>query len=458
VRLLPFRSAPPRPTVVTRAPRPARLVVVAFAIAIALGTLVLLLPIATEDRTSIGFADALFTATSAVCVTGLTVADTASTWSTFGEVSIIVLVQIGGFGIMTLSALIALMLSRRLGIRQRLVTQAEGTRVDLGDVKRVVLSVATVSALFEVATAFVLTWRFWSTGDEGLGRAAYLGVFHAVSAFNNAGFALFENGLVAFVSDWWIVGAVGVSVTAGALGFPVMVELRRELRQPSTWSLHTKLTLLTTAVLVVAGMVLFLMCEWTNDATLGPLSTGDKLLAGWFQGIVPRSAGFNTLDYGAMNHSTWLVTDALMLIGGGSASTAGGIKVTTFALLALVLWAEVRGEPDVNAFGRRIPTAAQRQAISIVLLAIGAVVIGTFLLLTLEERLDGSVALFETLSAFSTAGLSTGATPALPTSAHMVLVVLMFLGRIGPITLFAALVLRERTRLYRYAHERPIIG
>jgi potassium uptake TrkH family protein len=432
-------------------------VVGAFAAAITLGTVALLAPVATEDGGSAGLVDALFTATSAVCVTGLTVVDTPSHWSTFGEVTILVLVQVGGFGIMTLSSLIALMLSRRLGLRQRMVAQAEAHSVHLGDVRRVVVTVAVFSALFETLTAIVLTWRFAQAGDTDWPRAVYLGVFHAVSAFNNAGFSLFTDNLVGFVTDWWVTLAVGVTVIAGGLGFPVLFELWREFRRPVRWSMHTKMTLLTTVALIVGGTVLVLVCEWTNDATLGPLAIPDKLLAGWFQAVSPRTAGFNSVDYGAMNHSTWIVTDALMLIGGGSASTAGGVKVTTFALLAFVVWAEVRGEPDVNAFRRRIPTAAQRQAISIVLLALGAVLTGTFLLLAFAD-LEGSAALFESVSAFATVGLTTGVTPDLPGSAHGVLVALMFLGRVGPVTLFAALVLRERRRLYRFAHERPIIG
>jgi len=441
----------------SKALSPARVVVLAFAAAIVVGTVLLMLPIATASGEITSPGEALFTATSAVCVTGLTVVDTATHWSTFGQVTIMVLIQVGGFGIMTLSSLVALTLSRRLGLRQRLMAQAETGTMDSGEVRRVLIGVASFSLLFESVAALTLTWRFWTDGDVSLGRAAYLGVFHAVSSFNNAGFALFSNNLMDFVTDWWVCITIGFAVIAGGIGFPVWIELRESLLNPKRWSLHTKLTVGTTIVLLVGGTILIAAGEWNNPGTLGPLSTPDRLLASFFQSVQPRTAGFNTLDYGQMSEGTWLVTDALMLIGGGSASTAGGIKVATFALLGFVIWSEVRGEPDVNAFGRRIPNAAQRQAVTLVLLAVGAVITATLGLMLLAD-IDLGPALFEALSAFSTVGLSTGITPNLGAPAQMILVALMFLGRVGPITLFAALVLREHGRRYRFPHERPIIG
>jgi potassium uptake TrkH family protein len=453
----PERDYNGRVSLTSRALSPSRVVVLAFAAAIAVGTLLLMLPASTASGSITNPGEALFTATSAVCVTGLTVVDTATHWSTFGQVVIMLLVQIGGFGIMTLSSLVALTLSRKLGLRQRLFAQAETGTNDPGEVRRVLIGVAAFSLLFESVAAVILTWRFWVDTDVSLGRATYLGVFHAVTSFNNAGFALFSDNLMGFVTDWWLCITVGLAVIAGGIGFPVWMELRESLLRPKRWSLHTKLTVGTTAVLLLVGTVLILACEWSNPATLGGLSDPDKFLASWFASVQPRTAGFNALDYAQMRESSWLVTDALMLIGGGSASTAGGIKVTTFALLGFVIWAEVRGEPDVNAFGRRIPNTAQRQAVTLVLLAVGAVITATFALVLLAD-VGLAQALFEALSAFSTVGLSTGITPALGTPAQMILVALMFLGRVGPITLFAALVLREHGRRYRFPHERPIIG
>jgi Trk-type K+ transport system membrane component len=237
----------------------------------------------------------------------------------------------------------------------------------------------------------------------------------------------------------------------------VWAEIARELRRPHDWTLHTKLTLLTTVVLLLAGWALFAWFEWTNPATLGALSSEDTAVNALFQSITPRTAGFNSIDIAAMREPSRLLTEVLMFIGGGSGSTAGGIKVTTFALLGFVMWAEVRGDPDVVVFARRVPTSAQRQALTIALLAIGAVVAATMVLMAVSGIRRADV-LFEAVSAFGTVGLSAGATPRFPTSGHVILILLMLLGRVGPITLFAALVLRERRRLYRHPEERPIIG
>jgi trk system potassium uptake protein TrkH len=440
----------------SRATNPGRFVVLAFAAAILVGTVLLLSPFATEEGTT-GLLDALFTATSAVCVTGLIVVDTPTHWTTFGELAILGLIQLGGFGIMTLSSLVALVLSRRLGLRQRVRAQAETQALDLGDVRRVVLGVAAFSVVFESVAAVLLTWRFWTEQDVSLTTALYRGVFHAISAFNNAGFSLFSDSLAGWGTDAWVLLTVATAVVLGGLGFPVLIELRANPRRPSRWSIHTKFTVGTTAVLIVIGAALITTAEWSNGDTIGGLASHEKVLNGLFHAVMPRTAGFHSMDVGLMREESLLVTDALMLIGGGSASTAGGIKVTTFALLGFVVWAELRGDPDVNAFGRRIPTPTQRQALTIVLMAIGAVITATFALLATSE-IALSHALFEALSAFSTVGLSTGVTPDLSAASHAVLVALMFLGRVGPITLFAALVLRERARLYRFPHERPIIG
>ena len=347
------------PSAVTRRLRlrhPAQLVTVAFAAAIAVGTLLLYLPVSRAGPGGASPLTALFTATSAVCVTGHIVVDTSTYWSRFGQVMIMVLVQLGGFGIMTLASLVALFLSRKLGLFRRIVAQAETGALDLGDVRRVLRGVAAWTVFFETSAAVILTGRFWITYDEPLLSALWLGLFHAVTAFNNAGFALWSDNLVRFVADPWVSITVGVAVIAGGIGFPVLNELRRNLRRPKRWSLHTKLVLFATAGLLVIGMAAVAAFEWSNPSTLGPLDVPGKLLASFFQSVTPRTAGFNTIDYAAVDDTTLLVTDALMFIGTGPASTGGGIKVTTFALLGFVIWSEVRGEQDVVLFGRRSPT------------------------------------------------------------------------------------------------------
>jgi potassium uptake TrkH family protein len=436
---------------------PAQLVVVAFGVAILIGASLLMLPFATEAPGSTSFLTAAFTSTSAICVTGLIVVDTPVYWTQFGQVVILALIQIGGFGIMTLASLLAILLVRRLGLRGRLLAQAETGTLGLGDVRRVVRGVFAFSLLFETLAALVLAIRLLVTYDYSVGSAIYHGVFTSVSAFNNAGFALWSDSLVQFVADGWVSVTIALAIIAGGIGFPVWIELRREFSRPRLWSLHTKLTLSVTGLLIFVGFVLVLAFEWSNSRTLGQLDAPGKLLASFFQGVTPRTAGFNSLDYGQMTDETLLVTDALMFIGAGSASTGGGIKVTTLAVLALMVWAEMRGEPELNAFGRRIPPHAQRQALAVGLIGFGALALCT-LVLVVVSPFGLSETVFESASAFGTVGLSTGITGKLPEAGQIALIVLMYLGRTGPLTLATALALRERERRIRYAEARPIIG
>lgn len=428
-----------------------------FGAAVALGTVLLMLPLSRTGDGGASFVTALFTSTSAVCVTGLIVVDTPSYWSTFGEIVILALIQIGGLGIMTFASLLGVLVSRRMGLRTRLTAAAETKAVGLGDVRAVVTGVVKVSLLFEVVVAVCLFARLWLGYGESPGRAAYLGVFHSVSAFNNAGFALYSDSLIGFVSDPWVCLPIAVAVIAGGLGFPVWFELRREMARPNDWSLHTKMTLSVTGTLLVAGTVFVTASEWSNPGTLGALDAPGRLLAGFFHAVMPRTAGFNALDYAQMHEGTLLGTVVLMFIGGGSAGTAGGIKVTTFILLFFVIYTEVRGERNVTAFDRQIGDRVTRQALTVALLSVG-LVMGATLVLLQVTGLPTSDVLFETTSAFATVGLSTGITADLPTAAHLVLVALMFVGRLGPITLVSSLALREGQRRYELPEGRPLIG
>ncbi|MEV4708659.1 potassium transporter TrkG [Actinoplanes sp. NPDC049316] len=436
---------------------PARLVVLGFAAAVLIGSGLLALPFATESGRSAGTVTALFTATSAVCVTGLVVVDTGTYWSAFGEAVILGLIQVGGFGIMTLAALLGLLVARRLRMRLQLGTQAETKSMGVGQVRRVVLGVLRISLVVELLVAVVLTWRFAAGYGYDWPRATYLGVFHAVSAFNNAGFGLFSDSLMRFVGDPLICLPIVAAIIIGGLGFPVLFELRRELRTPRRWSLHTKITVGMTVVLLAGGFAAITVSEWSNPGTLGPLGVAEKLLAGFVTAVMPRTAGFNSLDVAQFSDVTLLIHNVLMFIGGGSAGTAGGIKVTTFALLGFVILAEIRGEPSVHALGRKLPAGVQRQALTVALLGVAAVAASTVALLALTPfRLDQ--VLFEVTSAFGTVGLSTGITADVGTAGHVILIVLMFIGRLGPITAAAALALRERTRRYERPEERPIVG
>ncbi|WP_245930012.1 TrkH family potassium uptake protein [Allonocardiopsis opalescens] len=436
---------------------PARIVLTAFFVGIMIGTGLLMLPAATAPGYQTTFVDALFTATSALCVVGLAAVDTAVHWSFLGQVIILCLVQVGGLGIMMLAAVFGLLVSRRVGLRLQITAQTESHGLGLGDFRSLALNVARLSLFFEAVTAVLLTARFWLGYDYTFPQALWFGVFHAVAAFNQAGFALFSDSMMGFAADPWICLPVIVTAIAGALGFPVLVELRRRLRTPRRWNLHTKITVITSGLLLVVGFLLITALEWNNPNTLGPLSPGGKLLAGFFHGTMPRSAGFNSVDVGQMNEATLLGTMVLMFIGGGSVSTAGGIKVTTFALLLFVLVAEARGDSKVNVMGRTIPATTQRQAISVALISLGVVVVGTMVLLTITD-FGLPVVMFEVVSAFGVVGLSTGVTPDLPPAGHVLITALMFAGRLGPVTLAAALALRERSLRYELPEERPIVG
>ncbi|MFZ4754612.1 MAG: TrkH family potassium uptake protein [Miltoncostaeaceae bacterium] len=439
--------------------RPAQSVALAFLAFIAGGTLLLMLPISTSAPESAAFGDAFFTATSAVTVTGLSVVDTASYWSGFGEAVILVLCQLGGLGVMTFTAILVLIISGRLGLRRRQAAQAEQGLIAPGEVRSILIGVAILTAIIESLVALVLFLRFLSLG-EGFGRALWYGLFHSVTAFNNAGFALFQDNFMSFSDDWVILGALSVAIIAGGLGLPVWSEIIRRRRthdRVHRFSLHTRLTLIGTGVLLVFGIGLVLLFEWSNPGTLGPMGVGDKILNGGFQGISPRTAGFNSVDYAQMKPESLMVTDFLMLIGAGSVSTSGGIKVTTMLVLAIATIASLRGDSEVQLLGRRLPGAAIRVALAVTVVFTSLIALGTLLMVSLTEfGLEQS--LFEITSALSTTGLSTGITSSLPVAGDAILIVLMILGRLGPQVLGASLVLRERSASYHYPEERPIVG
>ncbi|GAA5057062.1 potassium uptake TrkH family protein [Thermocatellispora tengchongensis] len=435
---------------------PAQVVVGVFALTIGIGTLLLKTPMATSAPGSVDWLTALFTATSAVCVTGLVVVDTASTWSAFGEVVIALLFQAGGLGIMTLGTLFALLISGRLGLRARLLAQAERKALGAPNLRRVVRNVVLFTLTVEALAAIVLTVRFSAAYDHDFGRALYLGVFHSMSAFNNAGFALWPDSLTRFATDPWICLTIAMTVLTGALGFPVVFELWRQWRHPRRWSVLTRITVGVTVVLLVAGTLIFLITEWNNPRTMGPMSDSDKLLASFFLTVM-RTGGFNTVDLSQLNPSSWLLSDLLMFIGGGSAGTAGGIKVTVLGLMVFMVWTEMRGYADVNIGPRQIPATAQRQAIAITLMGVSLVAVSAYLLVVISPHMLDQV-LFEAISAFGTVGMSLGITAALPPAGHLLLIVLMFVGRTGPLTLGSALALRERDRRYELPKEYLIVG
>jgi potassium uptake TrkH family protein len=453
---------PPDPSEIALAERrsrvllhPTRVVVLGFLLAILVGAGLLSLPVATTAPGSPPFETALFTATSAVTVTGLATVDTATYWTPFGQAVILVMIQLGGLGIMTSASLLLLVAARRVGLSSRLAAQTETQSPTLGDLRRLLIAIVVFTVIAEVVVSALIAGRLRAVG-AGWGTAAWEGLFHGVSAFNNAGFSLYSDNLIGVAGDGWILIPVALAVIVGGLGFPVWTDLRDKAGTPARWSLHTKLTLVTTAGLLVVGTLVITAFEWGNQGTIGAHGTGGRLLGGFFAAVMPRTAGFNAIDYAQASPETLLATDMLMFAGGGSASTAGGLKVTTLAVLLLVVWAEIRGG-EARAFRRAIPLVSERQALTVAVISLNLVVIATLGLMATND-LGLSAALFESVSAFATVGLSANVTPGLDLAGQAILMPLMLIGRVGPVTLFVALVLRERRLLYTHPTERPLIG
>jgi trk system potassium uptake protein len=435
---------------------PARLALIVFALVVLLFTGLLSLPMAAQDGKVTEFHDALFTAVSAVCVTGLTTVSTALHWTFFGQLIILIGIFVGGLGILTLASLMALMVSKRLGVRGKLIAQEAMNAGRLGEVGTLLRIVITTSVCIEIVLALVLAPRFMILG-ESFPQSIWHAVFYSISSFNNAGFTPHSDGVVPYENDLWVLIPLMVGGFIGSLGFPVMMVFLSTGLRISKWNLHTKLTVQVSLILLVAGAVLWGALEWTNPATIGGMNMGDKVVHAVFASVMTRSLGFNLVDMNLMHSPTMLLTDALMFAGGGSASTAGGIKVTTLAVMFLAIVAEARGDNDVKVYGRTIPQGTMRVAISVIMMGATFVLLATGTLLAISGQSLDRV-LFEVISAFATVGLSTGLSAELPPAGVYVLSVLMFAGRVGSITLAAALALRQRRQLFHYPEERPIIG
>ncbi|MEJ6549956.1 potassium transporter TrkG [Corynebacterium sp. USCH3] len=432
---------------------------------IAAGTVVLTLPAASASGVGTGMLPALFTATSAVTLTGLAVVDTGSHWSGLGQVTVLSLIQLGGFGIMSLTSLAGMLLTGRIGLRSRLFARAENRSLNTGDIGRTLISTLLITVICEAVVASVTAVRFMMSYGMSAPRAGWEGLFHAVSAFNNAGFGLRSDSLVPYVGDAWIILPLATALVLGGLGFPVISELwnrvrdrvrRRSRRGMGRLSVTTRVTVVGTGVLIVLGVTMVTILEWDN--TLAGLPVGTRLLAGFFQGITPRTAGFNSLDYGEFHPTTLMGTDLLMFIGGGSAGTAGGIKITTAAVLLAAIVAEVRGQRVTTIGHRTVSQPVVRQALTVAVVSVMLVVVAVGALRLLDPGFTSDQVTFEAVSAFATVGLSTGITADLSSPSQVVLCVLMYLGRIGPVTLVVALAARNSARRFDYPEERPFIG
>ena len=436
---------------------PVRLLPLSFLGLTVFGTLLLLLPFARSGEGSASLPTAIFTSTSAVTVTGLATVDTSTYWTPAGQAAILALVEIGGLGIIALATLLGLFIGGRLGLRTSLVAQADMHVVSLGEVRPLFRRVAVTMVFFQVLIAAVLTLRYRLSYYDDFRTSVWHGVFDSVMSFNNAGFSLNSDSIVRYAGDVIVIVALSVGVFVGAMGFPVLAELFQGWRRPSQWTIHTRLTVWGSMFLFVVAAVLFLVYEWGNADTIGTMSWQHKLVSGIEASAMTRSGGLNSFDWGSVQPESLNIATVLMFIGGGSASTAGGIKITTFLLLGFVILAELRGDPEVTIGRRSISSSVIRTALSIALIAVMLVVGSTFVVMSMTD-FEFDEVLFECASAFGTVGLSTGLTPRLPVDAQMTISVLMFVGRVGTIAAASAFVLRRRTTRYHLPEEQPIIG
>ncbi|WP_151737271.1 TrkH family potassium uptake protein [Paenibacillus tengchongensis] len=435
---------------------PPQILVLGFAAVILLGTLLLMLPAASRTGTPLRFIDALFTATSATCVTGLVVVDTGTHFTLFGQTVILLLIQVGGLGFMTMATMFALVFRRRISLRDRLILQEAMNQSSMEGIVRLIRRVIFYSLAIETAGAALLTLR-WSA-DMPFGRALYFGIFHAVSMFNNAGFDIFGHyrSLTDYVTDPVVNLVVMLLIICGGIGFVVLSDLA-EYRRKRRLSLHSKVVLCMTAALILTGAIVIFIFEFTNSRTLGPLQFGGKLWAAFFQSVSPRTAGPNTLDIAGMRQATQFFLVFLMFVGASPGSTGGGIKTTTFTLMVGAVIAMLRGREDIVLFRYRLAQERVFKALTIALLAVLMIVSVSMVLSTTENR-PYLMILFETTSAFATVGLSMGLTPELSDAGKIVLSLTMFAGRLGLLTLAYALRPKQGKALYKYPEGKIIIG
>ncbi len=434
---------------------PTKLIAVAFAVIIALGTGLLMLPVSSAGE-PVGFTDALFTATSATCVTGLVVGDTGTIWSGFGQGVIICLIEIGGLGFMSAAAMVIFLFRKKVGLRQRMLIAQALSLDDMASVVRIQKWVIFGSLTIQALGALVLTLRFL---PYGFGNAAKWGVFHSISAFCNAGFDIFghNNSVMDFASDPVVLITLMVLITVGGLGFFVWEELAR-VRRFKNFSVYTKLVLIATGILIVSGAGLIMLLEWDQPGTLGGMSTSDKVLNGFFQSVTLRTAGFASFDQGAMTDAGKGVSILFMLVGGSSGSTAGGLKTVTVLVLGLYVWTRLRGRDSVNIFRRTVPEKKVQDAMTIIALVVGLALFGA-IFISATSPVSFVDSLYESASSLATVGLTTGATASLSTAAMYLIIIFMYFGRVGVLTISLGFLMGDQAESrFRYAQTNLLIG
>lgn len=435
---------------------PERIFVLGFALLILIGTILLAMPISSASGKPTSMINAFFTATSAVCVTGMVVVDTGTYFSTFGQIVILLLIQIGGLGFMTMGTLFAFIMGKRIRLRERLLIQESLNQITIQGVVRLARWILLFTFIIEGTAALILAVKW--IPELGLFKGIYISFFHSVSAFNSAGFDIFGayKSLMPYVSDVTINLVTSVLILLGGIGFTVIVEVVSKKRWRK-FSLHTKVVLAATAVLLVSGTAGIFMLEYNNPATLGALDLKDKFLASWFQSVSTRSAGYNTLDLSALKNATHFLIIILMFIGASPNSTGGGIKTTTAGALLAAVWSTIRGKQDVEMFERRIPHEIVYRALTVTLASLTLVAFVT-MLLSVTEASDFLTNMFEATSAFATAGMTTGLTTKLSVTGKLIISMTMFAGRLGPLTIAFAMAQKQSKAVYHYAEEKIIVG
>jgi trk system potassium uptake protein TrkH len=434
---------------------PPQIISLGFIFIIGTGTILLALPLASRSGIGLSLIDALFTATSATAVTGLVVVDTGTYFNLFGQLVILFMIQIGGLGFMTITTLFALAMGKRINLRERLIMQEALNKVDLEGVVKLTKYIIIFTFLTEglAALALALHW----TPLYGFGQALYYGLFHAISAFNNAGFDLFTTSMVRFRGDWLVNMIIMFLIITGGLGFTVIADIYNNGFKWREYSLHTKLVLVVTAFLLVVGATGVYILEKENSHTLKNLPLHEKFLASLFQGVVPRTAGFNSVMIGELRPATLFLMIILMFIGASPGSTGGGIKTTTFITIVLTVYYRILGREDTRVFNRRLPTDTIFKALSVMVVGMLLVIVVAIMLLAIENKPLEPI-LFETVSAFATVGLSTGITSQLTPAGKLLITLMMFTGRVGPMTVAYAIALRKTKTTIRMPEEKIVVG
>ncbi|XZN90024.1 MAG: TrkH family potassium uptake protein [Microcoleus sp.] len=440
-----------------------RTICLGFIAVIALGALLLLMPFSTSDGTWSDPITALFTSTSAVCVTGLSVVDVGKYYSFWGQLCLVFLVQIGGLGYMTATTFLLLLLGRRFGLKDKIALQQSLDKSGLDGVVQLVQSILATTILFELTGVFLLMLVF--VPQFGFKEGLWSAVFHSINAFNNAGFSLYSDNLIGYRGSPIINLTIGGLIIFGGIGYQVIMEIylwvrARFNKSPicTVFSLNFKVVTSTTAILIILGTLAFLVMEYHNPETLGPLSFAQKVMAAWFQSVTPRTAGFNTIDIGKMSETSLFLTIALMFVGASPGSTGGGIKTTTFRILFSCTAAVLEGKEQVECYQRQIPIALILKTISVVFGSLMVVIVSATLVELVNPELEFIQVLFEAVSAFATVGLSTGITAKISAIGKLILIATMYIGRVGVLLLMSAAVGDPKPTTFKYPEESLLVG